>query len=53
MVAERAIEIVPRAKLGALVGDMVRLDELAERRRGAAPLLAEVRKFHEPARRLR
>ncbi len=47
MVAERAIEIVPRAKLGALVGDMVRLDQLAEGKRGAAPLLAEVRKFHE------
>ena len=29
MVAERAIETVPRSKLGALVGDMVRLDELA------------------------
>jgi hypothetical protein len=47
MVAERAIEIVPRAKLGALVGDMVRLDQLAEGKRGAAPLLDEVRKFHE------
>ncbi|MGH7630734.1 MAG: hypothetical protein ACREOF_15385 [Gemmatimonadales bacterium] len=47
MVAERAIEIVPRAKLTALVGDMVRLDEFAEGRRGAAPLLDEVRKFHE------
>ena len=47
IVAERAIEIVPRAKLRALVGDMVRLDELAEGKRGAAPLLDEVRKFHE------
>ena len=47
MVAERAIEIVPRTKLGALVGDMVRLDQLADGKRGAAPLLDEVRKFHE------
>jgi hypothetical protein len=47
MVAERAIEMVPRAKLGALVGDMVRLDGLAEGNRGVAPLLEEVRKFHE------
>ena len=47
IVAERAIEIVPRAKLTALVGDMVRLDDFAEGRRGAAPLLDEVRKFHE------
>jgi hypothetical protein len=46
-VAERAIEIVPRAKLRALVGDMVRLETLGERKVGAAPLLDEVRKFHE------
>jgi hypothetical protein len=46
VVAERAIEIVPRAKLRALVGDMVRLDQLAQTRPGAAPLLDEVRKFH-------
>ena len=47
MVAERAIEIVPRTKLRALVGDMVRLEDLAEGKRGATPLLAEVRKFHD------
>lgn len=47
MVAERAIEVVPRAKLGTLVGDMVRLDQLTEVKRGAAPLLDEVRKFHD------
>jgi hypothetical protein len=47
MVAERAIEIVPRAKLRMLVGDMVRIDELAESKRGAAALLDEVRKFHD------
>ena len=46
-VAERAIEMVPRAKLGALVGDVVRREDLAAGRRGAAPLLAEVRKFRE------
>lgn len=47
MVAERAIEIVPRSKLGMLVGDMVRLDQLTEGKRGAAPLLDEVRKFYD------
>jgi hypothetical protein len=47
MVAERAIETVPKAKLGALVGDMVRLDRLAEGKRGAVPLLDEVRNFHD------
>ena len=46
MIAERAIEIVPKARLPALVGDMVRLDDLAPGRAGAAPLLDEVRKFH-------
>jgi hypothetical protein len=38
MVAERAIEVEPRAKLKALVGDMVRLDQLAEGKRGGASL---------------
>ena len=47
VMAERATELVPRAKLRALVGDFVRLDELAEPKSGAAPLLGEVRKFHE------
>lgn len=47
IVAERAIEMVPRAKLRALIGDMVQIDKLAEGRRGAAPLLDDVRKFHE------
>jgi hypothetical protein len=47
MVAERAIEIVPRTKLRALVGDMVRLADVAEGKRSAAPLLAEVRRFHD------
>lgn len=47
IVAERAIEIAPRTKLRQLVGDMVRLDDLAEGKRGAGPLLDEVRKFHD------
>jgi hypothetical protein len=47
VMAERAIELVPRAKLRALVGDLVRLDELAEGKSGATPLLDEVRKFNE------
>jgi len=46
MVAERAIEIVPKTTLQTLIGDMVRLDHLVEGRRGAAPLLDDVRKFH-------
>jgi hypothetical protein len=45
IVAERAIEIVPKAKLRAVVADMVQLDELAERKRGPTPLLEEVRTF--------
>lgn len=45
MVAERAIEMVPRAEFLALVGDMVRLDQLAEGKNGAVPLLEEVRAF--------
>jgi hypothetical protein len=47
MISERATELVPRAKLAALVGDVVRLDELTKTKAGAVPLLAEVRKFHE------
>jgi hypothetical protein len=47
IVAERAIELVPRAKLGMLVEDFIRLDDLAKAKSGAAPILAEVRKFHE------
>jgi hypothetical protein len=47
MISERAIELVPRARLAALVGDVVRLDELTKTKPGAMPLLAEIRKFHE------
>jgi hypothetical protein len=46
-IADRALEIVPRAKLRALVGDMVGIDELAEGKRGPTPLLDEVRNFHD------
>jgi hypothetical protein len=46
VIAERATELVPRPKLRRLVGDFVRLDALAEPK-SAAPLLDEVRKFHE------
>lgn len=47
IVADRALEIVPRAKLRQLVGDMVRIEELTEGKPGTASLLDEVRKFHE------
>lgn len=47
MVCDRAIELVPRARLAALVGDVLRLDELTKTNAGAVPLLAEIRKFHE------
>jgi len=47
IVAERALEIVPRAKLRQLVGDMVRIEELTEGKPGSASLLDEVKKFHE------
>ena len=46
-IAERAIDIVPAAKLRALLSDMVRLDELAKSKGRPASLLAEVRKFHD------
>ncbi len=49
LVAERAIEIVPGAKLRQLVGDLVQLDDLGEGKRSAAPLLDEVRKFQSGA----
>lgn len=40
-------ELVPRARMVVLVGDVVRLDELRKTKPGAVPLLGEVRKFHE------
>lgn len=47
MIAERAIEIVPRAKLRALVGDMLEIEHAGEGKGGVAPLLEEVRRFHD------
>jgi len=47
VMAERATELVPRDKLRALVGEFVRLDELAETKSGVAPVLDAVRKFHQ------
>jgi hypothetical protein len=46
-VAERAIEIVPRQKLSALVGDSVGLDGLTQGQPGVTPLLADVKNFQE------
>ncbi|HMA96488.1 MAG TPA: hypothetical protein VKP30_27570, partial [Polyangiaceae bacterium] len=47
IIAERAIELVPRANLQALVGDLIRLDDLTKAKRSPANLSAEVQKFHE------
>jgi hypothetical protein len=47
IVANRAIELMPRSKLSALVAGMVRLDRLTEGKRGTVSLLDEVRTFHE------
>lgn len=49
VVAERAAELVPRARLRALVGDRVRLEELTGASLDAPSLLNEVRKFHARA----
>jgi hypothetical protein len=46
-IANRAIELVPRARLGSLVAGMVRLDLLSERTRDVSSLLDEVRTFHD------
>jgi hypothetical protein len=45
-IAERAIEMVPRRKLQALVGDFVSV-EGARTKKGPKPLLDEVRAFHQ------
>lgn len=47
LVAERAIDLVPKGKLGALAGDLVGLEEPSLAKSGDSALLAEVRKFHE------
>jgi len=46
IIAERAAELVPRAKLGALLGDLVQIDALTQVIGAQAPLLKEVQKFH-------
>jgi hypothetical protein len=46
-IANRAIELVPRARLGSLVAGMVRVDLLSEKTRDGASLLDEVRTFHD------
>ncbi len=47
IIAERAAELVPRARLGALLGDFMRIDALT---RTHTPLLSDVQKFHAAAR---
>src|SRR5512135_2978435 len=49
IIAERAAELVPRAKLGALLGDLVQIDALAQASGAQAPLLEQVQKFHTAA----
>src|ERR1700722_5133781 len=46
MVAERAIDLLPRSRLAGLVGPSVPLDELAPSKPTAASLLGEVKRFH-------
>jgi hypothetical protein len=45
IVAERAVDLVPRSRLAALVGDSVRLEELAPSKTTVAVLLDEVKRF--------
>ena len=46
IIAERAIELVPKATLKALVGDYVRVDDVAEASATTNALLDEVQTFH-------
>lgn len=46
IVAERAVELVARSELRALVGDFVRLEDLAATESATPHLLDEVRRFH-------
>ncbi len=46
IIAERAAELVPRARLGALLGDLVQIDALTQASEAQAPLLKEAQKFH-------
>ena len=49
IIAERAAELVPRAKLGALLGDLVQIDAQTQANEAQAPLWMEVQKFHTAA----
>ena len=49
IIAERAAELVPRAKLGALLGDLVQIDALTQASGAQVPLLKQVQKFHTAA----
>jgi len=49
IIAERAAELVPRAKLGALLGDLVQIDAQTQANEAQAPLWKEVQKFHTAA----
>lgn len=49
IVAERAVELAPKAKLRALIGDMVRLEAPAGTKSSPQSLLDEVRRFHAAA----
>lgn len=46
MIAERAVELVAPARLGEIVGDMMRLPLLEAARSEAVSLVGEARKFH-------
>ncbi|MEF8731593.1 MAG: hypothetical protein V5B40_06690 [Candidatus Accumulibacter meliphilus] len=46
IIAERAIELLPQAKLKGLVGDYAHVDDLAEASATAKALLDEVQTFH-------
>lgn len=46
IIAERATELLPRAKLHAVFGDRIRLHELMKTAGGRVGLLEEVRMFH-------
>ena len=47
IIAERAIELLPGASLGVLVGDMIKVPRPTEREGAVGSLLAETRKFYE------
>lgn len=49
IIAERAAKLVPRAKLGALLGDLVQIDALTQASGAPAPLLKQVQKLHAAA----